>query len=130
MEAGAVTRRTAIDSTYVKAQRAAFSGKGGRAAQTIGRSRGGWTTKIHAPTDVVGRPYAMTLSAGNASDVTVAPALLERAGPMRYLTADKGYDADRLRRSLHAAGTTPVIPDAATGSTPSAMTAVAAAAAT
>ncbi len=29
-EAGAVTRSTAIDSTYVKAQRSAFGGKGGR----------------------------------------------------------------------------------------------------
>lgn len=29
---------------------------------------------------------------------------------MRYLLADKGYDADRLRRSLRAAGAVPVIP--------------------
>ncbi len=50
------------------------------------------------------------LSAGNVSDVTVAPALLKRAKPMRYLVADKGYDTDRLRGSLRAAGTTPVIP--------------------
>ena len=49
-------------------------------------------------------------SACNLSDVTVAPALLERVKPMRYLISDKGYDADRLRRSLRAAGITPVIP--------------------
>ena len=29
---------------------------------------------------------------------------------MRHLVADKGYDADHLRRSLRKAGTTPVIP--------------------
>ena len=29
---------------------------------------------------------------------------------MRYPIADKGHDADGLRRSLRAAGTTPVIP--------------------
>lgn len=29
-EAGAITKSTAIDSTYVKAQRSAFGGKGGR----------------------------------------------------------------------------------------------------
>ena len=85
-------------------------GKRGRTAQAISRSRGGWTTKIHALTDVLGRPYALTLSAGNASDVTVAPVLLERVGCMRYLVADRGYDADHLRRALRAAGTTPVIP--------------------
>jgi len=50
------------------------------------------------------------LTPGNVSDVKAAPALLERAGPMRYLLGDKGYDADRLRRSLREAGTTPVIP--------------------
>ncbi len=50
------------------------------------------------------------LTAGNVSDVKAAPALLEGAGRMRYLLADKGYDADRLRRSLRDAGAVPVIP--------------------
>ncbi len=50
------------------------------------------------------------LTAGNVSDVKAAPALLERAGRMRYLLADEGYDADRLRRSLRDAGAVPVIP--------------------
>lgn len=36
VDAGAVTRSTAIDSTYVKAQRSAFGGKGG-----LGRRRSG-----------------------------------------------------------------------------------------
>lgn len=50
------------------------------------------------------------LTAGNVSDVKAAPALLERAGPMRYLLGDKGYDANRLRKSLRENGTSPVIP--------------------
>jgi transposase len=50
------------------------------------------------------------LTAGNVSDVKAAPALLERAGPIRYLLGDKGYDADRLRRSLREAGAVHVIP--------------------
>jgi len=50
------------------------------------------------------------LTAGNVSDVKAAPALLERAGPMRYLLGDKGYDANRLRTSLRENGTSPVIP--------------------
>ena len=38
VDAGAVTKSTAIDSTYVKAQRAAFGGKGGiRRRQSAGR---------------------------------------------------------------------------------------------
>jgi transposase len=50
------------------------------------------------------------LTPGNVSDVKAAPALLERAGSVRYLLGDKGYDADRLRRSLRETGTIPVIP--------------------
>ena len=44
VDAGAATKSTAIDSTYVKAQRAAFGAKRGRSAEAIGRSPGGWTT--------------------------------------------------------------------------------------
>ena len=36
--------------------------------------------------------------------------MLERRGPIRYLLSDKGYDGDRLRRTLLDAGTMPVIP--------------------
>lgn len=85
-------------------------GKRGARIQAIGRSRGGQTTKIHALTDVIGRPYALMLTPGNVADITAAPTLLERAGRMRYLLADKGYDADALRRALRQTGTVPVIP--------------------
>jgi transposase len=42
--------------------------------------------------------------------VKAAPELIARMGRARYLLADKGYDADPLRRSLRQAGTVPVIP--------------------
>lgn len=50
------------------------------------------------------------LTPGNVSDIKAAPALLERAGRIRYLLGDKGYDADSLRRSLRDGGAVPVIP--------------------
>jgi len=84
--------------------------KGGAKNQAIGPSRGGQTTKVHALTDTIGRPFALILTAGNVSDIAVAPALLARAGKARYVLADKGYDADALRRSLRRAGAVPVIP--------------------
>jgi hypothetical protein len=55
VDAGAVTQSTAIDTTYVKAAAGGVRGKRGRLAQAIGRSRGGWTTKVYALTDVIGR---------------------------------------------------------------------------
>jgi transposase len=42
--------------------------------------------------------------------VRVAPNLLSRAPAARYVIADKGYDADALRRSLRDNGSVPVIP--------------------
>ena len=59
---------------------------------------------------MIGRPFALMLTAGNVSDIKAAPALLSRLTGARYLIADKGYDADRLRASLRETGTVPVIP--------------------
>jgi transposase len=50
------------------------------------------------------------LTAGNVSDIRAVDELLAAAGPVRRLLADKGYDADPLRRDLRQAGTVPVIP--------------------
>ena len=83
----------------------------GAQAQAIGPSRGGQTTKVHALTDVLGRPGVLLLTPGNASDVTAAPAVLAEApGRIRRLSADKGYDADWLRADLRRSGIMPIIP--------------------
>ncbi len=51
------------------------------------------------------------LTPGNASDVTTAPDVLAAApGRFKRLLADRGYDANHLRRDLKAGGTKPVIP--------------------
>ena len=50
------------------------------------------------------------LTPGNVSDIRAAPALLERAGRMRYLLGDRGYDADWFRKAIRQAGASPVIP--------------------
>lgn len=84
--------------------------KRGAKAQAIGPSRGGQTTKIHALTDVLGRPYAFDLTPGNVSDAKAAGLLIHRTGGARYLIADKGYDADDIRKTLRQDGIVPVIP--------------------
>ncbi|WP_235988130.1 IS5 family transposase, partial [Roseibium aggregatum] len=106
---GAVTRSTSIDSTYIKAHRSAHGGKGGQ-NQAIGPSRGGQTTKIHALTDVISRPFAFMLTGGNAADSPVVPHLLAGLKGARYLLADKGYDANALRKHLRQSAIVPVIP--------------------
>ena len=52
----------------------------------------------------------MLLTPGNVADITVAPTLIAAAGLIERLVADKGYDADSLRRLLTAQGTEAVIP--------------------
>jgi len=49
----------------------------------------------------------------------MAEALIQTAGPIRLLLANKGYDADHLKRHLAAQGTEAVIAHLATGPIPS-----------
>ena len=44
------------------------------------------------------------LTGGNVSDIKAAPALLERAGRMRYLLGDKGYDGRVPGRGVGSEG--------------------------
>jgi transposase len=55
----------------------------------------------------------LLISAGNINDISMAEALIEAAGPIRRLLADKGYDADRLRQLLAQRGAEAVIPSTA-----------------
>jgi transposase len=84
--------------------------KRGAQVQAIGLSRGGKTTKIHALTDVVGRPFRLILTAGNVADIKAAPALLAPLTGIKHLLGDKGYDSDTLRDDLRSGGVAPVIP--------------------
>jgi transposase len=77
----------------------------------VGRSRGGFTTKIHARVDAKGRPISLLISPGEAHDVTYAEALLEGLEQCAVVVADKAYDADRVRAHIRAQGAVPNIPN-------------------
>ena len=84
--------------------------KGAR-ANALGRSRGGFTSKIRARSDNQGRPLGFILTGGEASDYTAAePLIAVPAATPRGLLADKGYDGDRFRESLLVCGILPIIP--------------------
>ena len=61
--------------------------------QSMGRSRGGLTSKIHAVVDSNGLPVRLALSPGEAHDVRLAGKLLSRLKSGSMLLADV-YDAD------------------------------------
>ena len=84
--------------------------KRGRRANAIGISRGGRTTKIHTLVDVLGRPLRLVLTPGNTSAVKGADLLVGETAGMKWVIADRGYDANRIRAALREQGTIPVIP--------------------
>jgi transposase len=62
--------------------------------QSMGRSRGGLTSKIHAMVDANGLPVRLGLTTGEAHDNRLADKLLSRLKSGTMLLADRGYDAD------------------------------------
>ncbi|GAB5534817.1 MAG: hypothetical protein Rubg2KO_10660 [Rubricoccaceae bacterium] len=100
------------------AENAACAGE--PADHALGRSRGGFTTKLHLVTDRRGLPLAIVLTPGQRNDSTQFEAVLDavavrqrsgqtRRRPIRVL-ADRGYDADRIRAWLRRRGIGAVIP--------------------
>jgi transposase len=65
--------------------------------QSIGPSRGGLTSKIHALVDTNGLPVRLALTTGEAHDNRLADKLLSRLKSRSKLLADRGYDADWIR---------------------------------
>ena len=65
---------------------------------------------MHAVCDGHGKPVAMILTEGQASDYKGAAFLLDRLPAAKEMLADRGYDSDWFRAALRARGTEPCIP--------------------
>ena len=85
--------------------------KRGTQSQGLGRSRGGFTSKIHARTNGEGLPLGFVITPGEAHDATAYDELMKvDATRPKALIADKGYDSDAIRQDACFHGTDPVIP--------------------
>ena len=98
-----------LDSTVLRAHQHAAGRRGGQQDEVLGRSRGGFSTKLHVAVEGLGNPAELHLSAGQEADVTHAPALLADHRPGAVI-ADKGYDSAGLVDLIEARGATAVIP--------------------
>ena len=77
--------------------------------QGLGRSKGGFSSKLHAACDALGNPVRFFITAGQRSDYVKALDLV--AGrEMEALIADKGYDADYMIKAAKDVGGKAVIP--------------------
>lgn len=86
--------------------------KRGQQNQALGRSRGGFGTKIHFKCDLAGDPLDFHLTGNEASDSRQFETLLG-IGPEvtpRAVITDKGYDAKANRAAARSRGICPVIP--------------------
>ena len=79
--------------------------------RALGRSRGGFTSKIHCLGDARGHPIAFNLTPGEAADCKTYDTLIElpEQAPDALL-ADKAYDTDAIRDDLKKRGIKAVIP--------------------
>ena len=82
---------------------------GGQEAQALGRSRGGFSTKIHVTVDSLGNPLRLAVTAGQAADLHQAIPLVEGFAFER-LIADRGYAAQAFYDWVVAQEMEPVIP--------------------
>ena len=82
---------------------------GGQESQALGRSRGGFSTKIHIAVDALGNPLRFILTAGQCHDGPQAKSLIEGYAA-QVLLADKGYDDAKLIEVVEAKGMQAVIP--------------------
>jgi transposase len=101
-----------IDSTVVRAHPCAAGApkeNGGQEEQALGKSVGGFSTKIHVTVDALGNPLRLLLTGGQRSDATQALALLE-GFDFEALLADRGYDSDKILEFVAQNGAEAVIP--------------------
>lgn len=97
-----------IDTTIIRAH-ACAAGYGDQEKQGLGRSRGGFSTKIHAKVDALGNPIKFIVTPGQAADSVQASELL-KGSCASHVLADKGYDNDQLRAQIRNQLGVPVIP--------------------
>lgn len=89
-----------IDGTIIRAHScSAGYGKDSQIQEALERSKGGFTTKIHALVDALGNPLKFILTPGQRNEITQASALVEDIANSTVV-ADKGYDNNAFILSL------------------------------
>ena len=102
-----------MDSTIVKVHPDGTGALKKNGPQSIGRSRGGWTTKIHMVAADARTAITFSLSPGQAHDAPEGRKLLNRLGQQHdspSLVMDRAYEGDETRQLALALGYEPVVP--------------------
>jgi transposase len=104
----------------------------GQAGQALGRSRGGFSSKLHLRCERGGRPIAFVLTAGERHEQTAFEPLMTAAAVKRpgrgrprsrprSLLGDRGYTGHRVRDHLRRRGIAAIVPQLRTETRPRMM---------
>ncbi|HEV8688958.1 MAG TPA: IS5 family transposase [Ideonella sp.] len=102
-----------LDSTSIKVHPDGTGAPKKNGPQAIGKSRGGWTTKIHMVAADARTAITFSLSPGQAGDAPQGRELLASLGaPNRplHLLMDKAYEGNETRQLALDLGYIPVVP--------------------
>lgn len=111
-----------VDGSSIRAHQHAAGAKGSRQEdEALGRSRGGFTSKIHLKAEGYGKPLAFLVTPGQRHEATMFEPLLKTGAVKRSgrgrprlwpqcIVADKGYNSERIRKLLNSKQVKPVIP--------------------
>lgn len=99
-----------IDSTAARAHQHAAGARDGQRHQALGRSRGGFSTKIHVIVSQTGQLVARMFTGGECADITMAPRVATCVPAGGMLVGDKGYDSDPFVGWLKARNVKATIP--------------------
>ncbi len=97
-----------IDGSHVRAHQHSAGIKN----QSISKSIGGNSSKIHLAIDSNGNPIEFIISDGTSHDIKVAPDLVSKLDltESEMLCADKGYDSESFRKKIRESNTKANIP--------------------
>ena len=85
-----------LDARFRRAEAAFWLGQD---EQALGRSRGGFGTKIHAAVNGLGLPVKLVLTPGQAADVTQAKTLIAGV-PSEVVIGDRGHDSQAVVQAI------------------------------
>ena len=105
-----------IDATIVRAHPCA-AGYGDQNTEGLGRSKGGFSSKIHAKVDALGNLLKVVITPGQRNDVTQAKILLDDIHDTNVI-ADKGYDSADVRQHIRERNCVDVIPSRSNSKNP------------
>ncbi|WP_155399053.1 IS5 family transposase [Xenorhabdus bovienii] len=96
-----------IDASHIKVHPHAAGAAGGN--QDMGRTKGGFNTKIHLAVDAHGMPIRALITSGPTADCSQAEALIDGIDA-EHLLADRGYDSNTVVEQAEKQGMAAQIP--------------------